>query len=165
MSTQSGIGERDSSIPMIDDIDSNKVQFATREDMWNEQRQGKYVTSVIVDDGGKQNKLQGLINQLHELSEEDRNKLVDLLNKYQDIFSKDPGIFRGVEVRLQTYAHEPFKETERPIPFKLRSAVQESVVRWYGKISSKGKVVRITMLWSWYPRKMVNFEYVWMLAD
>lgn len=32
-----------------------------------------------------------------------------------------------MEFQLQTYPHVPFKEKERPIPFKLRGAVQESI--------------------------------------
>lgn len=54
-------------------------------------------------------------------------KLYNLLRQNSDVFSKHPGRFVGLEYHLETYDHKPFREKERMIPYRWKSAVEENI--------------------------------------
>ena len=56
----------------------------------------------------------------HDLSEEEKKQLKDLLREYQDIFSDLPQVTNIIEHKGVTKTEEPIYKRSYPIPYALR---------------------------------------------
>lgn len=72
-------------------------------------------------------KIKRIVTQMEGVSTEEREEMYKLLQDNVDVFSTKPGRFQGIECHLDTYEHEPFREKERPIPYRVREAVQNNI--------------------------------------
>lgn len=115
------------------------------------------ITGLLSSVAGEQDKVPGYVeigNQADGLREEDQIKLVELLRRYHDIFSKHPGVFKDFELDLQTYEHVHFKVKERPIPLRWSRAVQEGINQMIERKLWKGRAAPIITPWCSSRRKL-----------
>lgn len=68
-----------------------------------------------------------IVSQVDGVDQSDKQRLYNLLTENKDVFIKRAGSFVGVKCHLVTYEHVPFRERERPVPYKLRDAVKRNI--------------------------------------
>jgi hypothetical protein len=70
-----------------------------------------------------------LINELEDITSDQKQKLAAVLFKYHGNFTKRPGKCKGFEYTFQVQGQGPKSTYSRPLPFALRPAVSEEIRR------------------------------------
>lgn len=84
-------------------------------------------------DESKDENFHEIVKNLQNLSESQKNEILDLLRRNQDVFSGKPGRLRNFEYQMEILEHEPFFVKPYPVPLAKKQAVQneiDSMLEW-----------------------------------
>jgi hypothetical protein len=82
---------------------------------------------VITDE-----ELKKKIGRYKDLSEDQRNRLIEILKQYQTHLTKRPGRYTGFEYQFKIEGKEPKSSNSRTIPFALRDEVRTQIETMIG---------------------------------
>ena len=78
----------------------------------------------------------------HELTYEQRDKLIQIYYRYRHVFSDTPGKIKNFQCELKFKDQTEFKRKSYPIAFSLKEAVREEIQRLIETISLKLAIPR-----------------------
>ena len=88
--------------------------------------------------GGKETWRDVKINP--ELSDEQKQQVLEILEEYQDVFTENPGLTNLIEHTIELTDDKPIRVKQYPMPYAERENVEDEIVKMYGQdIIEKGQ--------------------------